>query len=87
MKPRLVETAGSDRSMNTKYFALLARSRRTQAEVYRIEAEAVAHDPYISEGSRSHERSRYLELAARYEQMAAQYTNLAQEGNRENPPR
>ena len=25
--------------MNTKYFALLARSRRTQAKVYRIEAE------------------------------------------------
>ena len=80
MKPRLVETAGSDRSMNTKYFALLARSRRTQAEVYRIEAEAVAHDPCLSDDGRPHERSRYLELAASYEQMAAQYTNLAQEG-------
>lgn len=66
--------------MNTKYFALLARSRRTQAEVYRIEAEAVAYDPHLSEGVRSHERSRYLTLADSYEQMAAQFTNLAQEG-------
>ena len=66
--------------MTTQYFALLARSRRTQAEVYRIEAEAVAYDPYISGGRRSHERSRYLTLADSYEQMAAQLTNLAQEG-------
>lgn len=66
--------------MNTNYFALLARSRSTQAEVYRIEAEAVAYDPHISEDGRSHERSRYLTLADSYEQMAAQYTNLAQEG-------
>ena len=81
MKPRLVETAGSGRSMKARaHYALLARSRRTQAEVYRIEAEAVAHDPCLSDDGRPHARSRYLELAACYEQMAAQYTNLAQEG-------
>lgn len=66
--------------MKPQHASLLARARRTQAEVYRIEAEAVAHDPHISEDGRSHERSRYLTLADIYEQMAAQYTNLAQEG-------
>lgn len=66
--------------MNTKYFALLACARRAQAEVYRLEAEAIAFDAHLSEDGRSHERSRYLTLADRYEQMAAQFTNLAQEG-------
>lgn len=63
--------------MTPQHASLLARARRAQAEVYRLEAETVAFDAHLSEGGRSHERSRYLELAACYEQMAAQYTNLA----------